>query len=132
MYLVDTNIWLEVLLEQEQAQEAYRFLGSVESNCVFITDFSFHSIALILTRLKQSHALLDFIRDTFVEGRVVLLHLKPEDISLVTSVMHEFNLDFDDAYQYVAAEQHKLTMISFDTDFDKTPMGRKPPGKVEF
>ncbi len=131
MYLVDTNVWLEVLLEQERMQEAGHFLESVESNCVFITDFSFHSIALILTKLKQSNALLDFIRDAFVEGGVFLLHLKPEDISSAINVMRQFNLDFDDAYQYVAAEQYKLTIVSFDTDFDKTPMGRKTPGKVQ-
>jgi len=132
MYLVDTNVWLELLLEQDRAPEAYHFLGSVESNSVFITDFSFHSIALILTRLKKNKALLDFIHDTFVEGYVSLLPVKPEDIASVINVMQQFNLDFDDAYQYVASEQYGLTMVSFDADFDRTPKGRKTPGKVKF
>ena len=39
-------------------------------------------------------------------------------------------LDFDDAYQYVAAETHNLTLVSFDADFDRTERGRKTPADV--
>lgn len=35
----------------------------------------------------------------------------------------QFNLDFDDAYQYVAAQKTNLSLISFDTDFDHTERG---------
>ncbi len=31
MYLVDTNIWLEVLLEQEKTAESHEFLEITES-----------------------------------------------------------------------------------------------------
>nr|HID14904.1 PIN domain-containing protein [Anaerolineae bacterium] len=41
-----------------------------------------------------------------------------------------FRLDFDDAYQYVAAEEYGLTLVSFDTDFDRTERGRKTPAQV--
>ena len=36
-------------------------------------------------------------------------------------------LDFDDAYQYVAAELHGLKVVSLDADFDRTPNGRLTP-----
>jgi len=39
----------------------------------------------------------------------------------------KFNLDFDDAYQYVVAEKNNLEIISFDGDFDRTKKGRKTP-----
>jgi predicted nucleic acid-binding protein len=39
--------------------------------------------------------------------------------------LHRFNLDFDDAYQYVVAEKYNLTIISFDSDFDRTELKRK-------
>jgi predicted nucleic acid-binding protein len=42
----------------------------------------------------------------------------------------ELGLDFDDAYQYVAAEKRDLTLVSFDSDFDRTRRGRKTPGEV--
>ncbi|MFZ8805855.1 MAG: PIN domain-containing protein [Candidatus Calescibacterium sp.] len=41
-----------------------------------------------------------------------------------------FNLDFDDAYQYVVAEKYNLTIISFDSDFDRTELGRKTPREI--
>jgi predicted nucleic acid-binding protein len=34
-------------------------------------------------------------------------------------------LDFDDAYQYVAAEKHSMALVSFDADFDRTDRGRR-------
>jgi predicted nucleic acid-binding protein len=44
MYLVDTNIFLETLLEQEKAEEVRSFFQSIDLEDVFITDFSLHSI----------------------------------------------------------------------------------------
>jgi len=41
-----------------------------------------------------------------------------------------FNLDFDDAYQYAAAEKYILTLVSHDRDFDGTELGRTTPAKV--
>jgi predicted nucleic acid-binding protein len=43
----------------------------------------------------------------------------------------EFHLDFDDAYQYAAAFHHDLVLISFDSDFDKTKLGRKTPSRAD-
>jgi predicted nucleic acid-binding protein len=45
-------------------------------------------------------------------------------------VAERFNLDFDDAYQYTAAEKYDLTLVSFDSDFDHTERGRKTPAEV--
>lgn len=44
--------------------------------------------------------------------------------------MYLLNLDFDDAYQYVAAEKYTLTLVSFDADFDRTERGKKTPGEI--
>lgn len=46
------------------------------------------------------------------------------------NVMQRFNIDFDDAYQYVAAEQYGLTIVSFDTDFNRTEKGCKAPDRI--
>lgn len=42
----------------------------------------------------------------------------------------KFSLDFDDAYQYVAAEREQAIIINFDKDFDKTLQGRQTPAQV--
>jgi len=44
--------------------------------------------------------------------------------------MQGFGLDFDDAYQYTATEKYGLTIVSFDSDFDRTERGRRTPGEM--
>lgn len=127
MYLVDTNIWLERLLHQERSDEVGRFLDRIPSERLFITDFSLHSIGVVLHRLRRLDALLCFVQDAFIDGAVVLIHLEPEDMQHLVRVMEELRLDFDDAYQYMAAQKHDLTIVSLDSDFDRTDRGRKTP-----
>jgi predicted nucleic acid-binding protein len=130
MYLVDTNVWLERLLDQDRSGDVGRFLDHFPSNILAVTDFAFHSIAVLLARLGNQKALLDFVQDVFVDGAVVLVRLAPEDTTSIVRTMEKFNLDFDDAYQYVAAEKQDLTIVSFDTDFDRTELGRKMPADI--
>ena len=130
MYLVDTNIWLERLLGQSKSDEVGKFLDQTPTNNLFITDFAFHSIGVILTRLKRNAVLLDFVQDVFVEGSVTMVSLKPEETQDVVDAIDRYQLDFDDAYQYLAAERNGLTLVSFDGDLDKTPNGRKTPAEM--
>lgn len=53
MYLVDSNVWLELLLDQENAEEVRQFLQKVETNDISMTEFTLYSIGLITTRLKK-------------------------------------------------------------------------------
>jgi len=55
---------------------------------------------------------------------------KVEDMVSVIEAAQRFNLDFDDAYQYAAAEKYGLTIVSFDADFDRTEQGRKTAGEI--
>ncbi len=110
MYLVDTNVWLERMLGQEQSRSVGEFLDRTPQEHICITDFSFHSVGVILARLKQSSALLQFVRDLFIDGGVVLVRLEPEDIPSLVEDMTRFNLDFDDAYQYRSAEKYHLNL----------------------
>lgn len=130
MYLIDTNVWLERLLNQERSEEVHQFLDRISSENLYITDFAFHSIGVILSTLKETKALVRFARDIFIEGAVNFIRLEPEDTESLVNIINQFNLDFDDAYQYVSAEKHNLTIVSFDPDFDRTKRGRKTPAQV--
>ena len=130
MYLLDTNIWLERLLDQEHSEDVGEFLRRIDSDQLFVTDFSFHSVCLILTRLKRPQSAIDFIQDLFVKGNVGLLTVHPEEVESVIGLMEKFSLDFDDAYQYLVAERDNLVLVSFDTDFVHTARGRKTPAEV--
>ncbi|MCH7762003.1 type II toxin-antitoxin system VapC family toxin [candidate division TA06 bacterium] len=130
MYLVDTNVWLERLLDQTRSEEIGRFLETISSESLFITDFAFHSIGVVLNRLNQKEVFLQFIQDVFVNGAIHLIHLEPEDMMRLVHVIEQFKLDFDDAYQYVAAEKLNLIIISLDSDFDNTERKRKTPAEA--
>jgi len=130
MYLVDTNIWLERLLDQERAAEVGKFLAKTPASELLMTDFTFHSIAVILSRLSQRSVLLQFVEDVFVQGGVGLVSVPPDAMPRVVAVMERFNLDFDDAYQYVASERSDTMLISLDGDFDRTERGRRSPADI--
>ncbi len=130
MYLVDSNILLEILLSQESAEQAKQFLSRIPSENLYLSDFSLHSIGLILLRRGMHSAFTRLVDDLLISGGVRLVRLSVEDMQSVTDRARRFNLDFDDAYQYLAAEKYNLTVVSFDSDFDRTERGRKTPGEV--
>jgi predicted nucleic acid-binding protein len=130
MFLVDTNVWLELLLEQEKADAVRQFLQRIEARLLSLTEFSLYSIGVTLTRLKKDDVFEDFLSDTIEDSGVGRVRLDTTDLKRVLAVRQKFQLDFDDAYQYVAAEKHSLTLVSFDGDFDRTERGRKTPSEV--
>lgn len=130
MYLLDTNIWLERLLGQAKSDEVGDLLDRIPAAEIYITDFAFHSICVVLARLKQEIVLLDFVEDVFIDGEVTLASVRPEETAQLIDVMRRFNLDFDDAYQYAVAEKHDLVIVSFDSDFNRTTRGKKTPAEI--
>jgi predicted nucleic acid-binding protein len=130
MFLIDTNVWLELLLEQDKAGDVRQFLQAIEGHLLAITDFSVYSIGIILTQLKKDVLFEDFLSDTIEDSGVKRIYLDSTDLKKLLIVRKRFNLDFDDAYQYVSAEKYGLTLISFDSDFDRTERGRKLPSQI--
>lgn len=130
MYLIDTNIWLEILLDQQQAGVVGEFLAKIPAAHLSMSDFTFHSIALALTRRQKFLVLQDFIQDIFLEADVGLLSLSPLNTLDVISTMNTQKFDYDDAYQYIVADQYNLVLVSFDSDFDRTTKGRKSPQEI--
>ena len=45
-------------------------------------------------------------------------------LTLIQSA-HQFNLDYDDAYQYPVASKHNLIIVSLDKHFDTADRGRR-------
>ncbi|WP_036028111.1 type II toxin-antitoxin system VapC family toxin [Leptolyngbya sp. PCC 6406] len=130
MYLIDTNIWLERLLDQQQSDIVGQLLAKLPSDQLAMTDFTLHSIALAMMRRQLGTAFEQFVQDVFIEGAVGLLSLSPTELSRVVVTMQQQQLDYDDAYQYVVAVAFQLTFVSFDKDFDGTTLGRKTPQQI--
>jgi len=129
MYLVDTNIFLELLLEREKADEVYKFFRKTDARSIYISEFSLYSIGILLLKLRKYELFRLWIND-IVQAGVKIVKLDINDYESLIKVAEEFGLDFDDAYQYTLAEKYDLQIISFDSDFDRTKRKRKEPKEV--
>ena len=127
-FLIDTNIFLEVLLEQGKVEEAKTLLLKTKEYDFFMSDFSLHSIGLLLFYQKQHNIFQQFLKDMIFNAGMRITSLSVNDMETVIESAKRFKLDFDDAYQYVIAEKYGLAIISFDSDFDRTERGRTTPG----
>ena len=129
MYLLDTNIFLEVLLNREYSPVIRNFLTRDTDTSFFITDFSLYSIGIFLTRRKQFDEFREFL-DDIEERDIRVISLSLPELKQVSSVCRQYDLDFDDAYQFVAADQNQLKLVSIDHDFDRIPGGRIHPKEI--
>jgi predicted nucleic acid-binding protein len=130
MYLLDTNILLELLLNQKKAADVDRLLMNIPARNLYLTEFTLYSIGIILIRKKKNRAFVLMVEDLIEKAGVNVLRLLPSDMQEVANHAQNFNLDFDDAYQYAVAEKYGLTIVSFDSDFDITTRGRKEPAEI--
>jgi predicted nucleic acid-binding protein len=130
MYLVDTNVTLELLLDQERSDDVRTFLRTVDSSLIYITpEFSVYSIGIALLRMEKTELFMRWITD-LLNSNVRIAKLDLPDYKILVSTAQRFKLDFDDAYHYAAAEKYNLEIVSFDTDFDGTERGRKTPDEI--
>jgi predicted nucleic acid-binding protein len=121
---------LELLLDQKRAGEVMSFFDRTAEVALFVTDFAVHSVAISLVRKKRIGMLEQFINDLFFVRGAQVIRLDLDEAVAVANRTVALGLDFDDAYQYVAAEKYDLTLVSFDADFDRTERGRKTPAQV--
>jgi predicted nucleic acid-binding protein len=128
MYLVDTNIFLHVLLKKEKYDVSLLFLKSGKE--LYITDFSLYSICILLGKLGENKVLERFVDDAAMGEGIYLVKAEAYEISDVIEIEEKYHLDFDDAYQYFIAQKEGLTIISYDKDFDRTEKGRKKPEEI--
>ncbi len=130
MYLLDTNILLELLLNQKRADEVERLLLETPPEMLCISEFSLDSIGVALVRRVMHDIFLKAVEDMLLVGGIRLIRLGPEDMQKVIQASRRFKLDYDDAYQYALAEKYNLILVSFDSDFDRTKRGKATPTDI--
>jgi predicted nucleic acid-binding protein len=113
-FLVDTNIFLEILLNQPGRLKCEQFLRE-HTGALAIADFSLHSIGVIILRRQQAQLFSDFLMDSL--PNLSLLHLDRIGYPAVARAAQVFGLDFDDAYQFTVAKAHGLAIATQDQHF---------------
>ncbi len=124
--LLDTNIFLEILLAQPKAQAAQRFINSQQQGSLALSNYSLDGIGLKLYWAKKIDVLEQFGRE-LKDAEITILTIEPQDLGALVRNIKKWNLDFDDAYQYTLAQKYSLELVSFDKDFDKTDIVRIEP-----
>lgn len=116
MFLLDTNIMLEIFLEQEKSAQCEDFLNA-NIGKLAISDYTLHSIGIILFRHGKKHIFDDFISEML--GNINILSMPVNEFISISSYSDETSLDFDDTYQCLVAKSFDLTIVTMDNDFKK-------------
>lgn len=121
---------MEIILDQERAADAKALLGRTGEHDLFVSDYALHSIGLLLFRRNQHYIFQKFVQDITVNAGISVVSVAVDDLQVIVAASKRYNLDFDDAYQYGLAEKDGLTLVNFDSDFDRTERGRKTPAEI--
>jgi len=114
MFLVDTNIFLEIMLSQDKSLTCKDFLNKNIKD-LNVSDFSLHSIGVILFRNNSANVFNEFIKDVLINLR--LKHLSKNNYNNIVDIKKCTGLDFDDSYQYCICKEYNLTLVTMDRDF---------------
>lgn len=125
MYFIDANIFLELALDQDKADDCEVFLKRVQNGGLrgVITDFLIDAIIIVMeNRGKTPKDLRVFLSSLFGYKGLEVYLLSLLDKIKATKFMELFGFDFDDATTYQAMKRLKLEkIISYDKDFDSLP-----------
>lgn len=93
-YLIDTNIFLEVLLEQDDNDSCLTLLRLIEEGKIqaIVTSFALHSIAIILEKLKGIDSYRDFLEVITVSEGLMTYSTTPQDEIEICNISKKFNL----------------------------------------
>ncbi|MDE1858212.1 MAG: type II toxin-antitoxin system VapC family toxin [Thaumarchaeota archaeon] len=128
MKLIDTNVFLELLLGKKGAASSSAFLARVSSGeeDAVVTHFSLHSVEALLDRAKVGIA--PFLRNVEQSAGLLVYDTSLSDESAASILKDEVGLGFDDALQYfVARKLGAEEIVSFDRHFDGLDIPRAEP-----
>jgi predicted nucleic acid-binding protein len=131
MYLVDTNIFLELLLDQEKADECEKLLEKVFEGefKAAATEFTIHAVQGTLA--DNPETIKRFLESVNSTINIEILKTDMKEEIMISQYSKESNLCFDDALQYTVAHRENIgKIISYDTDFDNTDLKRVEPGDL--
>jgi len=120
VYLIDTNIFLEVLLGRKNKDECISLFRMIERGEVkaFTTSFVIHSIEVIMDNFKKINELRIFL-EVIAEFKGLEIYSTDIKDEISAIDMMKGGLDFDDALQSYIATKLGAKIISFDKHFDK-------------
>ena len=130
MILIDTNVFLELLLGRKRAEECERLLDLVSKGEIeaVVTHFSVHALEAIL---KDSEALIRLLRNIQYSSGLYVYSTDLTEEEAIAIVSQKIGRDFDDSLQYyVAKKLGAECIVSFDKHFDGLDIPRVEPKHI--
>ncbi len=130
MLLIDTNIFLEIMLAQAKREACSEFLDTVKKgkNKAAVTDFTIYSIMIILDGRGKLRELDRFLRSLSAYRGLTLYATSLEDKVDAVELAASGEFDVDDAVQYASARSLRAkAIVSLDRDFDNHEIPRMDP-----
>jgi predicted nucleic acid-binding protein len=130
LILLDTNIFLELLMDRNKAGDCAALLEKVSTGEreAVVSHFSLHSVEAVI---GEGDGLLDFLRN--VENSIGL-SVHDTDVSdeiAVSLLSKTLGRDFDDSLQYYLAKKLGVDcIVSFDRHFDGLDVKRSEPSEL--
>ncbi len=123
MYGLDTNIFLEVLLQQEQAEACRKLLTKIKTGemTAILLDFSVDGIIITLERYhKTPEEIRRFLLSLLGYSGLRIYPVKMTDKIRATMRMSHYKLDFDDSLVLQCTVSIGCAaLISLDKDFSR-------------
>ena len=118
MYLYDTNIFLEILLDQDRSDSAIQALRLMsEDKPGWVTAFSIHAIEAILASANKNECTVDFLTAIVEHPYLSRYDTSSEEELAIAQSIPRVRLDFDDSLQLYVAKKLELSLVTFDAHF---------------
>jgi len=131
LILIDTNIFLEMLLGRSKAEQCKALLDMISEGRAesAVTHFSIHSVEAIMR--NNGGELTSFLRALDLTVGLYVFDKTLADEFSASILTGTTKLDFDDAIQYYAAKKlGAAAIVSFDHHFDDLDIPRLEPHQV--
>ena len=76
--LLDTNIFLEILLDRANAPDCRRLFAAEAGHALRVTDFTLHSLDVFLLKGGRAPVFTSLLDDTVLSGAVAVSSLSAE------------------------------------------------------
>lgn len=130
MILVDTNVFLELLMDQEKADDCEKLLSAVSEGKIeaVVSRFTLHAIESVV---KDPEALSTLLRNIENSAGLYIYDTNTSDEFVVSLLMKALKRDFDDSLQYyVSKKVGAKAIVSFDRHLDQLDIPRAEPDRA--
>lgn len=127
---VDTSVFIELLLDQERAEESESLLDAIAKGRVaaVVSHFAVHAIE---AALASGQELSQFLKNIETSKGLTIYDTTIADEHSVSILSGKLGLDFDDSVQfYVAKLTDSSSIVSFDKHFEGCGIPRREPFQI--